>query len=118
MFNNYFINVADKLAEKIPKSNTKFQDYLNNPNEHSIYLKETTPAEVDKLISGLESNKAPDLYGMSSKIVKMGGFIFSTCQLSMVDSQTFFKMLKWFPATKMNLDWKCQIIDLFPCYQL
>ena len=32
MFNNYFINVADKLAEKIPKPNTKFQDYLNNPN--------------------------------------------------------------------------------------
>ena len=75
MFNNYFINVADKLAEKIPKPNTKFQDYLNNPNEHSIYLKETTPAEVDKLICGLDSNKAPDLYGMSSKIVQMGGFI-------------------------------------------
>ena len=75
MFNNYFINVADKLAEKIPKPNTKFQDYLHNPNEHSIYLKETTPAEVDKLIHGLDSTKAPDLYGISSKIVKMGGFI-------------------------------------------
>ena len=58
MFNNYFINVADKLAEKIPKPNTKFQDYLSNPNEHSIYLKETTPAEVDKLICSLDSNKA------------------------------------------------------------
>ena len=75
MFNNYFINVADKLATTIPKPNTKFQDYLKNPNEHTIYLKETTPAEVDKLICGLDQNKAPDLYGISTKIVKMGGFV-------------------------------------------
>ena len=75
MFNNYYINVAGNLDKKIPKPRTKFQDYLKNPNEHSIYLKETTPAEVEKLISGLDSNKAPDLYGISTKVVKMGGFV-------------------------------------------
>ena len=75
MFNNYYVNVAGNLDKKIPKPRTKFQDYLKNPNEHSIYLKETTPAEVEKLISGLDSNKAPDLYGISTKVVKMGGFV-------------------------------------------
>jgi hypothetical protein len=28
LFNNYFVNVADNLAKKIPKPNTKYQDYL------------------------------------------------------------------------------------------
>ena len=74
MFNNYYINVAGNL-EKNPKPKTKFQDYLKNPNEHSIYLKETTPAEVNKLTCGLDANKAPDLYGISAKIVKLGGYV-------------------------------------------
>ena len=75
MFNNYFINVAGNLEKNIPKPKTKFQDYLKNPNEHSIYLKETTPAEVNKLTCGLDANKAPDLFGISTKIVKMGGYV-------------------------------------------
>ena len=33
--------------------------------------------EVDKLICGLDSNKALDLYGISTKVVKMGGFVFA-----------------------------------------
>ena len=77
LFNNYFVNVADKLAAKIPKPNTKFQDYLKNPNEHSIYLKETTPAEVDDIIKGLDANKAADLYGISTKVIIMGGQVIS-----------------------------------------
>ena len=48
---------------------------MRNPNEHSIYLKETTPAEVNKLTCNLDANKAPDLYGISAKIVKMGGYV-------------------------------------------
>ena len=35
---------------------------------------ESNPAEVDKLICGLDSNKALDLYGKSSMVVKMGEF--------------------------------------------
>ena len=75
LFNNYFVNVADKLAKKIPKPNTKFQDYLKNPNEHSIYLHETTPDEVEKVIINLDSNKAADIYGISTKLIKQGGLV-------------------------------------------
>jgi hypothetical protein len=73
LFNNYFVNVADKLDKKIPKPNTKFQDYLKNPNEHSIYLQETTPDEVEKIIRKLDINKAADIYGISTKMIKEGG---------------------------------------------
>ena len=30
-FNQYFVKVADNLASKIPKPNTKYQDYLKKP---------------------------------------------------------------------------------------
>ena len=75
LFNDYFVNVADNLAKKIPKPTTKYQDYLKNPNEHSIYLHETTPDEVEKIIGKLDSNKAADIYGMSSKLIKEGGSV-------------------------------------------
>ena len=71
--NNYFVNVAENLAKKIPKPNTKFQDYLKNPNEHSIYLSEVLPHEIDEIVAKLGSNKAGDLYGITSNIVKLGG---------------------------------------------
>ena len=71
--NNYFINVAENLAMKIPKPNTKFQDYLKNPNKHSIFLSEVLPYEIDDIISKLGSNKSGDLYGITSIFVKSGG---------------------------------------------
>ena len=71
--NNYFINVAEKLAEKIPKPDSEFQDYLKNPNEHSIYLSEVESHEIDEIIQGLGSNKSGDIYGNTSNIVKLGG---------------------------------------------
>ena len=37
-FNSYFLTVAEKLTEKIGQTNSKYQDYLKNPNEHSITL--------------------------------------------------------------------------------
>ena len=71
--NNYFLNVAENLASKIPKPNSKYQDYLNNPNEHSIFLAEVVPHEIDEIIKSLGSNKSGDLYGITSNIVKLGG---------------------------------------------
>ena len=57
--NQYFINVADNLAKKIPKPNTKFQDFLRNPNIHSLYLTEIAPHEIKR---NLSSNKSGDIY--------------------------------------------------------
>ena len=71
--NNYFTNVADDLARKIPKPNSKFQDFLKNPNVHSLYLSEIAPHEIDEIIQDLGSNKSGDIYGNTSNIVKLGG---------------------------------------------
>jgi hypothetical protein len=71
--NKYFINVADNLAKEIPQPNSNFQDYLVNPNEHSIYLTEISPDEINKIIKNLGLNKAGDIYGNTTNLVKLGG---------------------------------------------
>ena len=41
--------------------------------EHSIYLSEVEPHEIDEIIQGLGSNKSVDIYCNTSNIVKLGG---------------------------------------------
>ena len=53
-FNHYFVNVAENLSKQIQKPNTKFQDYLKNPNMHSLFLKETTTHEISIIIANFD----------------------------------------------------------------
>ncbi len=76
-FNNYYLNIADKLCEKIPKVNNKFQDYLKNPNKNKLTLKETTPDEVLKIINNLDGKKSGDIYNISPDLVKLNGQVIS-----------------------------------------
>ncbi|XP_057292368.1 uncharacterized protein LOC130618404 [Hydractinia symbiolongicarpus] len=71
MFNEFYGSVAKKLVEKLPKPITQFQDYLKNPNEHSIFLTEVDPGEVYLLLCKLDSKKAADIYGISPKFLKI-----------------------------------------------
>ena len=57
-FNDFFLNIADKLSGKITKKNTKFQDYLKDPNKSRFYLKEATSDEILKIINDLDGKKA------------------------------------------------------------
>ena len=47
-FNDFFLNVAEKLSSKIENKNSSHQDYLRNPNKSKFFLKETTPDEKIK----------------------------------------------------------------------
>ena len=38
-FNDFFLNVAEKLSSKIENKNSSHQDYLKNPNKSKFYLK-------------------------------------------------------------------------------
>ena len=72
-FNNYYLNIADKLCEKIPKVNNKFQDYLKNPNKNKLTLNETTPDEILKVINNLDGKKSGDIFSISPDLVKLSG---------------------------------------------
>ena len=68
-FNNYFVNIAEKLSDKIINKNTKFQDYLKNPNMSRLFLNETTPDEIVKIINTLDPKKSGDIYSISPEYV-------------------------------------------------
>ena len=71
-FNNFYSSIANKLVKDLPKPNTKFQDYLKNPNKHELFLKEIDPGEIRDLLKDLDISKAADIYGFSPKLLKIG----------------------------------------------
>ena len=70
-FNKFYTTVANNLLKDLGKSPTKFQDYLWNPNEHSIFFAETDPGEISNIISKLDTSKSGDIYGITPKLVQM-----------------------------------------------
>ena len=70
-FNDFYLNIADKLCEKMPQSNNKYQDYLKNPNKTKFTIRETTPDEIWKVIHNLDGKKSGDIYDISPDIVKL-----------------------------------------------
>ena len=59
-FDNYFVNVCQNLLKGLGETNNQFQDYLKNPNEHSCFLRETTPSEVAGILKNFDTKKASD----------------------------------------------------------
>ena len=58
-FNNFFSNVGRKLKEQIPPTDCYFHDFLPDPLYSSMFLRETTPNEVCKIIAELKNKKTP-----------------------------------------------------------
>ncbi len=69
-FNKFYTNVAKNLLKDLGNTPTKYQDYLRNPNEHSIFFNETDPGEISAIIHKLDSSKSGDIYGITPKLVK------------------------------------------------
>ena len=67
------------MSKKIIKKNSKFQDYLKNPNRSTFFLNETEPGEIMKIINNLDTKKSGDIYSISPKNVKQTGQAVSQC---------------------------------------
>ena len=68
-FNNYFAEIANKIAQTIPRSN-EFVKYLGENNPNSIYLHPSNPNEIAKLIDKLNNKKATGPDNIHIKTVK------------------------------------------------
>ena len=67
------LTVAKKVAKKVGQTNSKYQDYLKNPNKHSMYLTEIEPDEIKTQIKNLNSKKASEIFGISANFLKFVG---------------------------------------------
>ena len=50
-FDEFFINVAQNLVDRLGRGNKAIHDYLLHPVKHTIFLKPTDASEVNSLIS-------------------------------------------------------------------
>ena len=69
ILNNHFVNVGPNLANSIPSYANSYSDYLCNRISNSIFLDNTDPEEISKIISSLNIKKAVGPDGISSKIL-------------------------------------------------
>lgn len=70
-FNNYFVNLGPKLANKIRNSsNNTFEKYLTDANPNSMFLSPIYEYEVQTEIKSLNANKSSGYDGYYAKILK------------------------------------------------
>ena len=69
-FNKFYTTVASKLVAKLGEGNNVYQDYLKNPNKHSIFMNEIEPDEVRDILQKLDITKSSDIFNVSPRLVK------------------------------------------------
>ena len=71
LFNDFYINVAEKILEKRKyPGNKHFTHYLHTNNPHSFLALPTTPNEIEDLIALLNENKSTGPNSIPNKIIK------------------------------------------------
>ena len=70
-FNKFYTTIAKKLVDKLNNNKTSFQEYLQFPNEKSMFIQPTCKEEIGDIIKSIESNKSPDIYGLPPKLIKL-----------------------------------------------
>ena len=68
-FNKYFSNIGKSLDQNIPSTNISPLSYINKSNCHSIYLREVTTTEVERIVRNMK-NASAGYDGIHAKIIK------------------------------------------------
>ena len=69
-FDNYFSTVAENLVKKIPSTNTNPSSFLGPNLSNSFYLYPTTPQEIKKIISSLQTKSSVGTDGIPAFLLK------------------------------------------------
>ena len=70
-FNQFFCTVGQKIEDKIIHTDTKYQDFLDNPASQTFFSSPTDPEEIELLIKSLSSNKTTGPASIPTNILKM-----------------------------------------------
>ena len=70
-FNSFFTSIAEELVSKLGKTSKKFTDYLNKPQNTSLFLNPVAEYEVSDQINKLNEKKSADTYDIPVKLIKM-----------------------------------------------
>ncbi|XP_057290244.1 uncharacterized protein LOC130612931 [Hydractinia symbiolongicarpus] len=70
-FNNFFSSVATNLRKKIPHTPKNFNQFLKNSVPNSMFLSPTTPEEILKYLSTINSKKSSGVFPTQLKLTKV-----------------------------------------------
>ena len=75
-FNKFFSEIGEKLSKTFPnENNSEYKNYLGNSVNHSMYLFNTTLAEVLETIKSLKNTKSTGYDDFSTKFIKLSATI-------------------------------------------
>ena len=106
VFNDFFVNVADGVTKRIPRSQKSPLDYLQNENPHSFFIAPSAPHEVSDIIDALKTGKSIGPNSIPIKLLKILSPRISA-PLSLIINESFLSGV--FPE-KMQL---AKVIPLF-----
>jgi len=69
-FNEFYVNIGNMVEEKIPKSKSKFSDFLKNSLPNSIFLTPVDEKEISDMFSKIDSSKSCGPNSISSNLLK------------------------------------------------
>ena len=97
-FNEFYVNIGNMVEEKIPKTNSKFSDFLNNPVPNSIFLSPLDDQEISDMFSKINTSKSCGPNSIPSKLLKVHAEAFFSPVKNMINSSlaegTFPSILK------------------------
>ena len=107
-FNDYFSNIGNNLARKIPPASCSFQDFLTERNVESIFLKPVQSKEILDIIMSMK-NGSPGVDGIPAAVLKHVAHdiinpLVHVCQLSLSEGHfpSELKIAKVIPLYKAN----------------
>ena len=70
MFNDFFVSLGPNLANKIPKSKTKFQSFLKDKNPQSLLFEPAAEQEIKGIVDNLNNKKSSGYDGITNFLLK------------------------------------------------
>ena len=71
IFNDYFSSITEKTKANTEFSNKSVPDFLDDPNEESLFIATTDALEENLIISSLNSDKSTGLTSLPTKVLKL-----------------------------------------------
>ena len=97
-FNEFYVNIGNMVEEKIPKTNSKFSDFLKNSVPNSIFLTPLDYNEISDMFSKINTSKSCGPNSIPSKLLKVHAEAFFSPVKNMINSSftegTFPNILK------------------------
>ena len=71
VFNDFFVNVADGVTKRLPRSPKSPLDYLKSKSPHSFFITPSVPVEVSDIIDMLKTGKSIGPNSIPIKLLKI-----------------------------------------------